>query len=130
MPISSDSLPFSTRSADGNRGPLFDNDSKFGARPVQCCRTFLRLVEICWLRGGFCGSFCGRLRANPINKYDAGSGIGWHWDKPLFLDIIAVSLLGSCMLRLCQKRVAERECKSRAIQARSAYLLRGEVRQV
>ena len=106
------------------------NDSKLGAHPVQCCRTFLRLAEICRLRDGFCGSFCGRPRANPINKYDADSGIGWHRDKPLFLDVIAVSLLGSCMLRLCQKQVAERECKSRAIQARSAYLLRGKVRQV
>jgi alkylated DNA repair dioxygenase AlkB len=64
-----------------------------------------------------------------INKYAADAGIGWHRDKPMFQDVIAVSLLGACVLRLRRKRGAAWERKSHAIRARSAYLLRGEVRQ-
>ena len=77
----------------------------------------------------FAGVPADSLEQVLVNKYDAGAGIGWHRDKPMFQDVIAVSLLGSCMLRLRRKLGAAWERKSRAVQARSAYLLRGEVRQ-
>jgi alkylated DNA repair dioxygenase AlkB len=35
-----------------------------------------------------------------INEYAPGAGIGWHRDKAMFEDIIAISLGGSCILRL------------------------------
>jgi alkylated DNA repair dioxygenase AlkB len=64
-----------------------------------------------------------------INEYGPGVGIGWHRDKPMFQDVIAVSLMASCVLRLRRKRGAEWERASRDVQPRSAYLLRGPVRR-
>ncbi|MBV8745242.1 MAG: alpha-ketoglutarate-dependent dioxygenase AlkB [Xanthobacteraceae bacterium] len=63
-----------------------------------------------------------------INKYAPGAGIGWHRDKPMFGDVIAVSLAAPCTLRLRRKRGSSWERASIHVQPRSAYLLRGEAR--
>jgi alkylated DNA repair dioxygenase AlkB len=39
-----------------------------------------------------------------INKYPPGAGIGWHRDKPMFEDIIAISLSSPCVLRFRRKQ--------------------------
>ena len=64
-----------------------------------------------------------------INEYGPGAGIGWHRDKPIFQDVIAVSLLAPCLLRLRQKRGDEWERASCTVHPRSGPLLRGAVRQ-
>jgi alkylated DNA repair dioxygenase AlkB len=64
-----------------------------------------------------------------INEYGPGAGIGWHRDKPMFQDVIAISLLAPCVLRLRRKHGTEWERASRDIRARSAYLLRGPIRR-
>jgi alkylated DNA repair dioxygenase AlkB len=63
-----------------------------------------------------------------INQYAPGAGIGWHRDKPMFGEVIAVSLAAPCTLRLRRKRGNGWERASLNLQPRSAYLLRGEVR--
>jgi exodeoxyribonuclease III len=34
-----------------------------------------------------------------VTEYAAGAGIGWHRDKPMFQDVVAVSFLSPCTLR-------------------------------
>jgi alkylated DNA repair dioxygenase AlkB len=78
----------------------------------------------------FAGIAADRLQQILINLYEPGAGIGWHRDKAMFEDVIAVSLLGSCRLRLRRKRddgTWERAAVS--IEPRSVYLLRGPVRR-
>jgi alkylated DNA repair dioxygenase AlkB len=77
----------------------------------------------------FAGVSTKSLEQVLINEYGPGAGIGWHRDKPMFKDVIAVSLLAPCVLRLRRKQGADWERVSRDIHARSAYLLRGTVRQ-
>lgn len=64
-----------------------------------------------------------------INEYAAGAGIGWHRDKALFDDVIAVSLSSPCILRFRRKRSQAWERFSQEISARSAYLLQGSSRR-
>jgi alkylated DNA repair dioxygenase AlkB len=63
-----------------------------------------------------------------INEYAPGAGIGWHRDKPMFDEIVAISLSSPCTLRLRRKRGAGWERATQDIQPRSAYLLRGASR--
>jgi alkylated DNA repair dioxygenase AlkB len=63
-----------------------------------------------------------------INQYAPGAGIGWHRDKPMFGDVIAVSLAAPCTLRLRRKHQNGWERATAQVQPRSAYLLRSEAR--
>jgi alkylated DNA repair dioxygenase AlkB len=64
-----------------------------------------------------------------INEYGAGAGIGWHRDKPMFEDVIAISLSSPCVLRFRRKHGNGWERASQDIRARSAYMLRGPSRR-
>ncbi len=63
-----------------------------------------------------------------INEYAPGAGIGWHRDKAMFEDVIAISLGGSCTLRLRREQGSGWERAAQTVHPRSAYLLRGPVR--
>src|SRR3984957_12196812 len=64
-----------------------------------------------------------------INEYRPGAGIGWHRDKAQFDEVVAVSLLAPCTLRLRRKAGAAWDPASLTIEPRSAYLLSGPVRR-
>ncbi len=61
-------------------------------------------------------------------EYAPGAGIGWHRDRPQFGDVIGLSLLAPCTLRLRRKRGVTWERRSIVAAPRSAYLLRGPSR--
>ena len=63
-----------------------------------------------------------------VTEYGAGSGIGWHRDKPVFDKIVGVSLLSSCHFRLRRQRGGKWERFTIEATPRSAYLLSGPVR--
>lgn len=75
----------------------------------------------------------GELRAEAlqhalVTEYSAEAGIGWHRDKGVFDDVIGVSLLSPCVLRM-RRAIGERwERRSLVIEPRSVYLFRGEAR--
>lgn len=63
-----------------------------------------------------------------INKYEPGAPIGWHRDRPVFAEVVGVSLLNPCVFRL-RKRTAEGfERINLTLEPRSAYLLKGPSR--
>lgn len=64
-----------------------------------------------------------------ITEYAAGAGIGWHRDKPVFEEVVALSFLSPCVLRFRRKQGAGWERASCSVQPRSAYLLRGPARR-
>jgi alkylated DNA repair dioxygenase AlkB len=63
-----------------------------------------------------------------ILEYSAGATIGWHRDKAVFGDVIGISLLSPCRLRLRRKAGSRWERASLTLEPRSAYLLRGPSR--
>jgi alkylated DNA repair dioxygenase AlkB len=64
-----------------------------------------------------------------VTEYMPGAGIGWHRDRPVFDDVIGISLGAACRFRLRRKQGAKWERAAIELAPRSAYLLRGPVRR-
>jgi alkylated DNA repair dioxygenase AlkB len=63
-----------------------------------------------------------------ITEYPVGAPIGWHKDRPVFGDVIGISLLSPCRFRFRRKVGARWDRATQALEPRSAYLLRGPAR--
>lgn len=63
-----------------------------------------------------------------VIEYAPGAGIGWHRDRPVFGDVIGISLLAPAPLRFRRKAGSKWERFTLTAEPRSAYLLRGEAR--
>jgi alkylated DNA repair dioxygenase AlkB len=63
-----------------------------------------------------------------INKYEPGAPIGWHRDRPVFAEVVGVSLGAPCTFRLRRRTATGFERKLLILQPRSAYLLAGPAR--
>ena len=61
-------------------------------------------------------------------EYAPGAGIGWHRDRPVFGDVVGISLLAPARLRFRRKHAAKWERAALLAEPRSAYLLRGPAR--
>jgi alkylated DNA repair dioxygenase AlkB len=61
-------------------------------------------------------------------EYSPGASIGWHSDRPVFGDVLGISLLSSCTFRFRRKAGAKWERQSITAEPRSAYLLQGPSR--
>jgi len=101
----------------------------YGARslrdsdPIPCFLLPLRDQA-----AAFAGVSPDSLQQILINEYAPGAGIGWHRDRAMFSDVVAVSLSAASILRFRRKRANRWERGSRNLQPCSAYLLRGESR--
>ena len=65
-----------------------------------------------------------------LNEYRPGAPIGWHRDRPIFAEVVGISLLAPCTLRLRRRIPAGFERASVTLEPRSAYLLSGPARSV
>ena len=63
-----------------------------------------------------------------VIEYSPGAGIGWHRDRPVFGDVVGVSLLAPAPLRFRRRSGSKWERFTLTAEPRSAYLLRGEAR--
>jgi alkylated DNA repair dioxygenase AlkB len=63
-----------------------------------------------------------------ITEYAPGAGIGWHRDKPMFEDVVALSFLSPCVLRLRRQDGSHWDRQAAPIAPRSGYLLHGSAR--
>jgi len=61
-------------------------------------------------------------------RYDPDAGIGWHRDRPVFEQVVGLSLATPAILRFRQRTPSGFRRASVEIEPRSAYLLTGEVR--
>lgn len=77
----------------------------------------------------FAGVPADGLQQILVTEYAPGAGIGWHRDRPMFEDVIAVSFLSPCVLRFRRKHAGGWDRASQEVCARSAYLLRGPARR-
>jgi alkylated DNA repair dioxygenase AlkB len=64
-----------------------------------------------------------------VTEYASGAGIGWHRDRPSYGDIVSVSFLAPCTLRLRRKAGKGWERRAVPVAPRSVYLLRWAARE-
>ena len=65
-----------------------------------------------------------------LNEYPPGAPIGWHRDRPIFAEVVGISLLAPCTFRFRQRIEGGFERASMTLEPRSAYLLSGPARSV
>jgi len=63
-----------------------------------------------------------------IIEYAPGAGIGWHKDRPVFGDVVGISLLAPARMRFRRKTGDKWERTHLIAEPRSAYLLTGPAR--
>ena len=68
------------------------------------------------------------LQQALLIEYAPGASIGWHKDRPVFGDVIGISLLSPCKFRFRRQAGAKWERASITAQPRAAYLLQGPAR--
>jgi alkylated DNA repair dioxygenase AlkB len=63
-----------------------------------------------------------------VTEYSPGTPIGWHRDRPVFEDVVGVSLLSTCVFRFRRRTETAFKRHSLVLNPRSVYLLRGPAR--
>ena len=63
-----------------------------------------------------------------VTRYPPGAPIGWHRDAPMFGTVVGVSLGGAARMRFRRGPAGAREQTEIPLEARSGYVLAGEVR--
>lgn len=61
-------------------------------------------------------------------EYGEGAGLGWHRDRPVFGDVVGISLLAAAPLRFRRRRGEKWQRFTLTAEPRSAYILRGPAR--
>jgi alkylated DNA repair dioxygenase AlkB len=61
-------------------------------------------------------------------EYPPGSQIGWHKDRPVFDEVVGISLLSPCTFRLRRRDGNKWQRASLIAEPRSAYLMKGIAR--
>ena len=69
-----------------------------------------------------------QLQQVLLTEYEPGASIGWHRDKPMFDDVIGISLVSSCRFRFRREADKTWERISLTLEPRSVYLMRGPAR--
>jgi alkylated DNA repair dioxygenase AlkB len=87
------------------------------------------LVRLRERAAGWAGLPHEALRHVLLTEYAPGAGIGWHRDRPVFEDVVGLSLLAPARLRFRRKAGEKWERKALVAEPRSAYLLRGPARE-
>jgi alkylated DNA repair dioxygenase AlkB len=63
-----------------------------------------------------------------LARYDPGAGIGWHRDRPVFEQVVGISLGSPAVMRFRQRTASGFRRANIDLEPRSAYLLSGPVR--
>ena len=77
---------------------------------------------------GFSGIPAAQLQQVLVTEYSSGAAIGWHKDRPVFGDVVGLSLMAPCTFRFRRKAGPGWERSSMIVTPRSAYLLQGPSR--
>jgi alkylated DNA repair dioxygenase AlkB len=100
--------------------------SKEAIRRAEDIPTFL--LPLRDSAAAFAGVDPAGLQHILVTEYAAGAGIGWHRDKAVFEEVVGVSLLSPCVLRLRRQAGTGWKRASLTLAPRSAYLLAGPAR--
>jgi DNA oxidative demethylase len=76
----------------------------------------------------FAGLEADALEHALLIRYGEGAGLGWHRDRPVFGEVIGISLLSTAPLRFRRRSAEKWERFILAAEPRSIYLLSGPAR--
>ncbi|KFG88403.1 hypothetical protein BV98_003803 [Sphingobium herbicidovorans NBRC 16415] len=76
----------------------------------------------------FAGLARGELVQALLIRYDPGAGIGWHRDRPVFRDVVGISLGEAATMRFRQRNRDHFKRVNVPLPPRGIYHLSGEVR--
>jgi alkylated DNA repair dioxygenase AlkB len=80
------------------------------------------------LAARFAGLAPAALEQALVTEYAPGAAIGWHKDRPMFGDVVGVSLLSPCLFRLRRQMGSRWQRAWLTVESRSIYLLHGAAR--
>lgn len=86
------------------------------------------LLPLRALAASFAGLETEAFQHALVIEYGPDAGIGWHRDKPVFGEVVGISLLASCVLRFRRKVGAKWERANVTAEPHSAYHLTGPAR--
>ncbi len=86
------------------------------------------LVPIRTLGERFAGLPPGKLEQVTVIEYSPGSAIGWHKDRPMFGDVVGISLLSPTRFRFRRKTGRIWQRAALVVEPNSIYLLHGPAR--
>src|SRR3984893_9925541 len=126
-----DFKPFESRGYFGNRRVVsFGWQYDFADRQVRRVQDLPDFLLPLRARAAtFAGIDPTALEHALVTEYNPGAGIGWHRDRPVFDDVIGISLGAPCRFRLRPKQGSGWQRAAIELAQRSAYLLRGPVRR-
>ncbi len=107
-------------------GYHYDFDAARVARTEPIPKWLLPLRD---RAAAFAGLGPGDLVQTLLIRYDPGAGIGWHRDRPVFDQVVGISLGAPAMLNFRQRTATGFRRVKLPLLARSAYHLSGEVRR-
>jgi alkylated DNA repair dioxygenase AlkB len=87
------------------------------------------LLPIRDLAADFAGLRPEQLEQVSVIEYAPGSAIGWHRDRPMFEDVVGISLASPTRFRFRRQAGTKWERASQIVEPRSIYLLRGPSRR-
>jgi alkylated DNA repair dioxygenase AlkB len=86
------------------------------------------LIPVREIAARFAGLEPEALAQVTVIEYSPGSAIGWHKDRPMFGDVLGVSLLSPTRFRFRRKSGTGWERAALLVDPRSIYLMRGPAR--
>jgi alkylated DNA repair dioxygenase AlkB len=86
------------------------------------------LLRVREAAGASFGIDAASLEQALLIEYPPGSTIGWHRDRPVFGNVIGISVLSPCVFRFRRKKGTKWERRSLTAEPRSAYFLQGPSR--
>ena len=101
----------------------FDGSGLAEAAPIPAW-----LLPVRARAAAFAGLEPGALVQALVIRYGEGAGLGWHRDRPVFDDVIGLSLLSAAPLRFRRKQGEKWQRFTLPTEPRSIYLLRGPAR--
>ena len=104
-------------------GLQYSGSSDEGVQPIPDFLIPLRVMA-----ADFAGLAPEDLEYVLVTEYTPGSPIGWHRDRPMFEDVVGISLLSLCIFRFRRSVKEGWERHSVILNPRSVYLLRGSAR--
>jgi alkylated DNA repair dioxygenase AlkB len=122
--------PFEFHGYQGNRRIVsYGYSYDYSRRTLRASEAFPGfLAPLREVASRFSGISVENLMQALVTEYAPGAGIGWHRDKPMFEDIVGLSFLSTCVLRLRRKGGTGWRRQAVEIAPRSGYLLRGPAR--
>ncbi len=122
--------PFEFRGYQGNRRIVsFGYRYDYAGRTLRTSEAMPQFLEpLREIASQFSDIPPSRLEQALVTEYAPGAGIGWHRDKPMFEDVVALSFLAPCVLRLRRQDETGWQREAVEVAPRSGYLLHGPVR--